>query len=283
MRLRTRLLLATVALCSACALGPVEARAQKVAADEHIEARYRVDLAGLSLGTFAVTARLNGAAYEVSANGEFSLLAGILYRATGTTASEGQWAKEGPKPSRFTVTFDNGSKKESRELVFARGAVTKILLHPRKTKIGKRQVPVTKDQLEDVLDPLSAAFLYAPPGGSEGTVCDRTVPVFDGKQRFDIVLKPKRTEALEEAPAGLSGNAAVCQVKYVPIGGYRPDHAGVKYVMANDDIEVWLVRLKGNALYFPYRIVMPTAWGTGTATLIEVMARPGDASGGKAG
>jgi len=49
----------------------------------------------------------------------------------------------------------------------------------------------------------------------------------------------------------------------------------VKYVMTNEDIEVWLVRLPRTALYLPYRIVMPTAWGTGTATLTEVSTSAG--------
>jgi len=264
------------ALVGVCGLWPAQARAQKVAAAEDVEASYIVDLAGINLGGFALSARLDGMAYEIKAKGEFSLLAGMLYRATGHTESKGQLAKEGPRPARFSVKFDNGSKKESRELLFARGTVTKVSLVPRKNKVGKRQVPVAKDQLENVLDPLTAAFVYAPPDGSEQRVCDRTVPVFDGKQRFDIVLKPKRTETLgSDAPANLPDRAAVCQVRYVPIGGYRPDHPGVKYVMTNEDIEVWLVRLPRTALYLPYRIVMPTAWGTGTATLTEVSTSAG--------
>ena len=29
-------------------------------------------------------------------------------------------------------------------------------------------------------------------------------------------------------------------MKFVPLGGYRPDHPGIKYMSQNDDIEVWL-------------------------------------------
>ena len=54
---------------------------------------------------------------------------------------------------------------------------------------------MTKEQLEGVLDPMSGAFLSAHSDNPNGDlkVCDQTFPVFDGKQRFDLVLTPKRT------------------------------------------------------------------------------------------
>jgi hypothetical protein len=93
--------------------------------------------------------------------------------------------------------------------------------------------------------------------------------VFDGKQRYDIVLKPKRTETLANG-APLAGVVAVCQVKYVPIAGHKPDHPGVKFVAENEDIEVWHVSVPGTTLYIPYQVVMPTTWGTGSVTLTEL-------------
>jgi hypothetical protein len=260
---------------------PAIAPAQKAVAAGEVKATYRVDLAAINLGEFNLTASLNGSAYEMRAKGNFSLLAGILYRASGKTASNGQLAKDGPRPAKFNVSFESGSKKETRELTFAGGAVSKVSLVPRKDKVGRKKIPITEDQLQNVLDPLTAAFLYtrADAPVSDPRVCDRTVPVFDGKQRFDIVLKPKRTQILgNDAPANLSGAAAVCQVKYVPIGGYRPDHPGVKYMMQNEDIEVWLVRVPQTSLYLPYRILMPTAYGAGSATLTEVTRRTNGAA-----
>jgi hypothetical protein len=100
------------------------------------------------------------------------------------------------------------------------------------------------------------------------------VPVFDGKQRFDIVLSPKRTEPLpDSAPAGVTGPLAVCRATYVPIGGHRPDHPGVKFLSETKDIEVWLVSVPDTDLYIPYRIALPTAWANGVATLTEIELR----------
>ena len=127
-----------------------------------------------------------------------------------------------------------------------------------------------------MLDPLTAAFLSVRASGSPSytELCQQTVPVFDGKQRFDIILTPKRSErAAENAPAGVSGPLAVCRVQFVPIGGYRPDHPGIKFMTQTDAIEVWLVSVPQTDLYIPYRIVVPTTWGNGSVTLSDINLR----------
>jgi hypothetical protein len=260
-----------LALFAAWGLGVAAAPAQKAPAETEIKATYRVALAALSLGEFDLNASINGSSYEVEAKGEFSLLAGMLYRASGRTTSKGKLSKSGPQPIKFMVNFDSGKKKERRELRFSGGAVQHVSIVPRKKRRPDRYVEVTDAQLRNVLDPLTAAFLYArwdgPPGDLR--ICNQTLPVFDGKQRYDIVLKPKRTETLANG-APLAGAVAVCQVRYVPIAGHKPDHPGVKFVAENEDIEVWLVSGPGTTLYIPYQVVMPTTWGTGSVTLTEL-------------
>jgi hypothetical protein len=97
-------------------------------------------------------------------------------------------------------------------------------------------------------------------------VCEQNVPVFDGEQRFDLVLKHKRTVKLQKsASTGYSGFAAVCGVKFIPISGYRPDNPGIKLMAETNEIEVWLVSLPGTEMYVPYRIVLPTPVGYGSA------------------
>ena len=237
-----------------------------------IEATYGVELAAFDLGDFHLTAELDGGAYKLKAQGRFSFISGMIYRASGRTESAGRLSKEGAEPSQFMVTYKVGSKREERRLSFVNGSVKQVSIDPPK-KPNKRNVPVTPDQLEHVLDPLTAAFVAARSNGSDGDLgaCQRTVPVFDGKQRYDIILSPMRSERLgEDATGGLSGSLAVCRVKFVPIGGHRVDHPGTKFMSKTNGIEVWLASLPGTFLYIPYRIVVPTAWGTGSISLKEI-------------
>lgn len=273
MRLKACCALASAALFGAWGLWPGGGLAEDRPAEAGLKATYRVDLAAFNLGEFHVNADFNGSRYEMRAKGRFSLLKGMLYRASGKTMSKGEWSRGAPQPAKFTLSYENGKKKEQRELHFAAGAVRDVSIVPKKKRNPLRRAPVTQEQLEHVLDPLTAAFLSAhsnkPPG--DLAVCDQTVPVFDGTQRFDIVLKPKRSDSVDrDAPPALAGPVAVCRVKYVPIGGYKLNHAGVKFVSENEDIEVWLTPVPQTSLYIPYRVVMPTAWGTGSITLTDI-------------
>ncbi|MGH6864768.1 MAG: DUF3108 domain-containing protein [Methyloceanibacter sp.] len=232
---------------------------------------YDAALAGLSLGEFQVTASFNGSAYEMAADGSFSLLAGMLYSASGKTTSSGKLTDAAAQPAKFALDYKGGKKRERRRLTFFRGAVSQVTIVPRK-KPNPRNIPISTEQLKDVLDPLTAAFLSVR-GSGEQEICRQTIPVFDGRQRFDLVLTPKRSESLgDEAPEGLSGPIAVCRVRNQPIGGYRPDNPGVKYMSKNEEIEAWLVRVPRTDLYMPYRILVPTAWGAGAVTLTDIEA-----------
>ena len=245
--------------------------AQEIPAGGQILATYHIYLAGFNLGEFRLTATFQGSNYKMQGKGRFSILGGLLYRGSGTTKSTGKLTKAGPEPSMFKVSYRGGGKRQQRRMSFADGAVSQVSITPRK-KQNPRRVPVTKEQLENVLDPLSA-FLYAHSDNPRGdlNVCHKTVPVFDGWLRFNIVLTPKRADSLlKKAPTNLSGPAAVCQVKFMPIGGYRPDNPGIKFLSQTDEIEIWLVSLPQTTLYLPYRIVVPTPLGRGSLTLTQI-------------
>ena len=77
---------------------------------------------------------------------------------------------------------------------------------------------------------------------------------------------------------GYSGPAAVCGVKFVPISGFRPGDRGIDFMSSHaDQIEVWMVPLPGTALYLPYRISVPTAFGSGSGEMLSFEVGPGQA------
>jgi hypothetical protein len=233
-----------------------------------ITAVYRVDLAGFNLGDFRLTTQFRGTDYEMRGEGRFSVLAGLVFDWRGTTASKGRFNGTGPEPAMYSLNFQGGDKSQQLRMTFDGGAVTQISRVPKK-RPNPHVIPITKEQLEGVLDPMTAAFLYARSGNPNGDpkVCDQTIPVFDGEARFNLILKPKRTMKLKKnSSTGYSGFAAVCRVKFIPISGYRPDNPGIKLMSETNEIEVWLASLPGTEMYVPYRIVLPTLVGFGYAT-----------------
>lgn len=239
-----------------------------VGSANRITAVYRVDLAGFNLGNFRLTTQFRGEDYEMRGEGKFSVLQGLIFDWRGITASKGRFGGSGPEPAMYSLNFQGGDKSQKLRMTFNGGAVTEISRVPKK-RYNPHVIPTTKEQLEGVLDPMSAAFLYARSGNPNGDprVCDQTVPVFDGEQRFNLILNHKRTVKVQKnASTGYSGYAAVCHVKFIPISGYRPDNPGIKLMSETNEIEVWLVSLPGTEMYVPYRIVLPTPVGYGSAT-----------------
>ena len=248
-------------------------RAHAEGATARIVAVYKVAIGSFNLGDFRVTTTLRGDGYEMRGEGRFSILEGLVFEWRGATASRGRVTPEGPEPSMYALNYTNGGKKGERlRMTFDDGAVQKISIVPRK-RPNPRTIPVTRAQLEGVLDPLSGAFLTARSSNPNGdiNVCNRTLPVFDGRQRFDLVLKPKKAVMVRnKSPGAYSGPAVICRVKFIPIAGYPRGDPAIQHMSRSNEIEVWLIPVRRTQMYVPYRIVLPTPVGYGTAVVTSI-------------
>ena len=241
-------------------------------AASRITAVYRVDLGSFNLGNFRLTTTFRGDDYEMRGEGRFSILEGLIYEWRGVTASSGRVTSAGPEPATYAFSYsDSGKQSERLRMTFGGRAVTGVSIIPNKRI--PRTIPVTKEQLEGVVDPMSGAFLSAQSENPNGdlNVCNQTLPVFDGRQRFDLVLRPKRAVTVKRTtPTGYGGPAVVCEVKFIPIAGYQPDNPGIKLMSQSNEIEVWLIPVRGTHMYVPYRIVLPTPVGYGSALVTSI-------------
>jgi hypothetical protein len=243
-----------------------------------VSATYGVYWAGLHFGDIRVDISVRGSGYELKGDGESSGVGGMIYKWSGGSTGAGTLGKSGPQPSLYTLSYSGGNKKGELRMSFSDGAVADVSTSPKK-RPNPKAIPVTKEQLRGVLDPMTGALLRLRPNirGGDLKICDETIPVFDGKLRFNLVLKPKQqTQVESKKPDGYSGPAAVCGVKFVPISGFRPGDRGIDFMSSHaDQIEVWLVPLPGTALYLPYRISVPTAFGSGSGEMLSFEVGPG--------
>ena len=49
----------------------------------------------------------------------------------------------------------------------------------------------------------------------------------------------------------------------MPIAGYVPDRAAIKYLKAQRNMEVWFAPILGTRVLMPFKVVIPTPIGTG--------------------
>lgn len=238
-----------------------------------ITAVYRVDIGSFNLGNFTMTTTFRGEDYQMRGEGRFTVLQGLVYEWRGITASSGRVTDRGPEPAMYAFNYSaSGKKYERLRITFDGGSVAGVSIVPR-TRPLPRTIPVTSEQLEGVLDPMSGAFLTAKSSNPNGdiNVCNHTLPVFDGRQRYDLVVTPKRaTRVKRTTPSGYSGPAVVCAVKFIPIAGHQPDNPAIRLMAASDEIEVWLIPVRGSDMYVPYRIVLPTPAGYGSAMVTSI-------------
>ena len=155
----------------------------------------------------------------------------------GETRAFGLIANHMPKPAAFAFDFKANSKVGSTKMDFADGVVADIRHTPPPVpKPGT--VPLRQQHLKGVLDPLSAIMVVA--RGSNPNPCDRRLPIFDGKERFDLVLSYKgQMKVSEQQPSGQPAMAHVCRVKYQPIAGHKVDTEN-SFMATKDAIEVAL-------------------------------------------
>ena len=89
--------------------------------------------------------------------------------------------------------------------------------------------------------------------------CNRTLPIFDGAARFDVVLSYGETRQVEKP--GYKGPVLVCNARYVPIAGHRALRPTTKFMQDNRDMSVWLAPVEGARLLVPLRIAVRTMVG----------------------
>jgi hypothetical protein len=110
--------------------------------------------------------------------------------------------------------------------------------------------------------------------GSNLNPCDRRLPIFDGKERFDLVFTYKgEMKVVEQAPSGQPSLAHVCRVRYMPIAGHKAD-TETSYMASNNEIEVSLRPVPSANVLIPYQISIPTMAGFATLVSKRVEIQP---------
>jgi Protein of unknown function (DUF3108) len=86
---------------------------------------------------------------------------------------------------------------------------------------GRRQRPRCRSATEQPVDPLTAVLFFdcCHRRNVVPRACRRTLPIFDGHQRYDLKLAFKHMDKVT-AEKGYAGPVVVCSVSYEPIAGH---------------------------------------------------------------
>ena len=241
-----------------------------------LDARYVATLAGVQIGKGAWVIDIGDDQFTAAASGMTTGLLRVFAASQGNSAARGAVRGDVLVPTLFVSTINNDKRVEELRIVLSAGTVKELMVDPPNSPSPDR-IPVTDAHRRGVVDPMSAALVRVSGTGDPVSpeACRRTVPVFDGRLRFDLQLSFKRI-ANVQAQSGYQGPVAVCGVQFVPLAGYVPDRPAVKYLMAQQDMEIWLAPIPGTRIVVPYRISLQTPLGRGVleATQFVTAAAP---------
>ena len=156
----------------------------------------------------------------------------------GETRAFGLIANHMPKPAAFAFDFKANSKVGSTKMDFADGVGDRRQAFPAAGPQARHGAPARAAPQG------RARSAERHHGGvraaSNPNPCDRRLPIFDGKERFDLVLSYKgQMKVSEQQPSGQPAIAHVCRVKYQPIAGHKVDTEN-SFMATTDGIEVAL-------------------------------------------
>lgn len=193
-------------------------------------------------------------------------LAGFFQDTEITATSTGTVSAGELGVGRYTH-FNAASKKNRTVTVFADENGVGSDVQPPFGSMG--QPPANAEQRNRALDPVAAFLSMSLQGGAEP--CDRTIPVFNGKEAFDLRLVPDKIEMVDLR--GYEGIAYKCKLYYTPVAGYDPED------MADPDdyakpLSVWLAQLPNGAT-IPVKIRMRVG-GVGVRIAVKSIETQGD-------
>lgn len=228
-----------------------------------VAASYKLFFNGFEVGKYQFQSTFNGKVYTATSNASVSALFGA-FTWKGQIASSGALDPAKPKPVRYQLNFKTKSKEGSVTLGFDKDAIKSIALVPNK-KPNPEAVPVKDSDLKGVFDPMSAILAMTHSGG--GKPCDRTIPIFDGKARFNLVMSYKGEEKISDKPS--AGKLVVCNVKYQPIAGHKPKDFQNPWV-DYDSMEIALRPVPQAHTFVPYKVTIPTTLGSAVMSAEQV-------------
>lgn len=246
------------------------------AADSRAETRlhgnYVVSLAGIVIGRGHWDVRLEPHGFSAAGGGGTVGVAALFSSGKGEARAAGDLRAGVPEPGRYDYASTTRRKFDEVHIRLTDRAVVEARVDPPAGQ-GRKRVKLEEEHRKGVFDPVSAV-LFPVRGALGPESCGRVLPVFDGRMRYDLAFSFARVEEVA-TEKGYRGPAVVCRVRFKPIAGYVPDRPAIRYLVGLENMEMWLAPVAGTGLAVPWRVRIPTPFGTA-----EMEAERFEVSGG---
>ena len=170
-------------------------------------------------------------------------------------------------PYKYTINSVYKEKKIFTEVIWDKK--TKDLKFQLKPPLNfKRVHRIFEKNLKKVIDPITG-LMRVIQNLNTNKSCSNNFKIFDGRRRYDVIIKPFGNIFLEnDRPRAFKGNAFVCGIKFYPLGGHRLKS---KWNPKNDkfsDIKIFFSDID-KKLNLPVRMVIKRWFGKIVVRLLK--------------
>ncbi|MBY0530830.1 MAG: DUF3108 domain-containing protein [Xanthobacteraceae bacterium] len=217
-----------------------------------LDAAYSVYLTGIPVGRASVNIELSEAGFVASGSAKTTGFIRLISKGNGSANVHGTFQANRVISSTFSGRLNTSRREQKIDLSVVNGFAKEYSIDPPQQDPDKKRVPITNETRTNVVDPMSAMLALVSKGDIlSAESCNRTLPIFDGRYRFNIVLSFRRTETI--TTDGYQGPVLVCQARYVPVAGHHADGAAIRQMAENRDMFVWLAPVSGARILAPIK------------------------------
>lgn len=224
-----------------------------------VEIGYEITFAGFAGFRIDVTARFDGASYDVeSRTFKEGMLKAITMHYDGRNRAWGGFSPQGAQPTAGSLSIVVQSKPRTWVAQYGPGGTMNETHDPAWKPPPQHVIP--ENQRVGSLDPLSAALTV---GFAGDAACDRTVQTNDGKRRIDVMIRKIGMES--PAAAGVAtarGDLLVCEIYTKRISGEFDEAPKEAEMERERPSKIWLAHLDSSQARYPVKLEASTGFGT---------------------
>ncbi len=221
-----------------------------------IASEYSVSFAGIPVARSKFRTSIDGEVLSVTGTLATAGIAAAFDSTKATSISKGIITKNGVETQSFELDYKSGKRARNTKVSFRDGNAVDTKITPMREP-NPNDVPLQPGQLDGVVDPFFASLVWAV---TPADVCNRTIKVFDGVLRLNLVMRASGNEPY--AIGNVKGDGIRCAVRYEPVAGHRAKSSSVTYMTQGERATIVFGQLAGTNLYGPIKASIKTKNGT---------------------
>ncbi|QCG96312.1 DUF3108 domain-containing protein [Azospirillum sp. TSA2s] len=262
---------------------PLLPLATAMASAQPVKATYRVFVGGVTALDVEAMLDVTGDRYRVEVSAVTGGTIGRLFSWRTDSLTDGYVRGDDLRPASHRQTSQLRGEPRNVTLTYGPQGDVAVSVSPPPEKDDREPVPPALQR--GTLDPLSAVLdLLFAVGARES--CDRSLPVFDGRRRYDMLFSEVGRRIVDPSRYSVfAGVAQQCRVTYKPVAGYARSSPAGRFWQRNDPgdrppVDLWLAPVAAGYPPLPVRLETDSDFGSVVVHLTGVTPPAADRRAG---